>query len=168
MARLSLTTDLPAPIGRCFDLSRDIDFHCRTMAHTGERVIAGPGLRSSGLAELGDAITWEARHFGVRQRLSIRITDLQRPHSFIDEMIPRRECGHGAFTRFYHEHRFEAVRSADDPSGPLTRMTDLVTFAAPLGILGLAVESLFLTRYMRRLLARRNELLRAALATPQP
>jgi uncharacterized protein YndB with AHSA1/START domain len=45
---IHLTTDIAAPIGRVFDLARDLDLHARSMAHTGERAIAG---RTSGRIE---------------------------------------------------------------------------------------------------------------------
>ena len=38
---IELTTDIGAPIERVFDLARDLDLHARSMAHTGERAIAG-------------------------------------------------------------------------------------------------------------------------------
>jgi len=60
-----------APIERCFDLARDIDFHQRSLTDTGERAIGGV---TSGLIALGETVTWEATHFGVRQRLTVRIT----------------------------------------------------------------------------------------------
>jgi len=60
-----------APTERCFDLARDIAFHQRSVAHTAERAIGGV---TGGLIALGETVTWEATHFGVRQRLTVRIT----------------------------------------------------------------------------------------------
>src|SRR5205085_2742312 len=84
--------------GRGFDLARDIDFHTRSLAGTGERAVAG---RTAGLIELGESVTWEARHLGVRQRFTARVTALARPVYFRDEMTA------GAFRTFAHDHRFE-------------------------------------------------------------
>ena len=38
MARLELVTLIRAPAQRCFDLSRDIDLHVRSMTHSGEPI----------------------------------------------------------------------------------------------------------------------------------
>ena len=100
MAIIQIVTPITAPIGRCFDLARDIDFHTRSMAHTGERAVAG---RTCGLIGLGESVTWEARHLGVQQRLTSRITAFDRPVYFRDEMTA------GAFRSFEHDHRFEEV-----------------------------------------------------------
>lgn len=59
----------------------------------------------------------------------------------------------GAFRRFAHDHYFEAASRG-------TRLRDVVEYEAPLGILGRIAESLFLTRYLRRFLALRNQALR--------
>jgi len=54
----------------CFDLARDIDAHCVSTGKTQERAVAG---RTSGLIEMSETVTFEAVHFGVRQRLTSRI-----------------------------------------------------------------------------------------------
>ena len=139
MASFRIVTVIAAPIRVCFDLARDIDFHTRSMARTGERAVAG---RTSGLIELGESVTWEARHLGVRQRLTSRITAFDRPIHFRDEMTA------GAFRSFAHDHRFEERNGG-------TIMTDEVAFRSPFGPLGWLVDSLFMTGYLRRLLAGR-------------
>src|SRR5262249_22735682 len=125
----------------CFDLSRSIDVHVASTAHTEERAVAGV---TSGLMGLGDEVTWEAVHLGVRQRLTSRITEFDRPRRFVDEMV------RGAFARFRHEHEFRAI-------GEVTRMLDIFDFTSPLGILGRLADAVFLERYVLRLLERRNE-----------
>src|SRR5262245_66489822 len=136
MAQIRIVTEIAAPIERCFDLARDIDFHTRSLEDTGERAVAG---RTTGLIELGESVTWEARHLGVRQRFTSKVTTLDRPTYFRDEMTA------GAFRSFAHDHRFE---SRDG----LTVMTDEVVFRSPLGPLGWVVDRLFMAGYMRRLL----------------
>src|SRR5882724_11391625 len=88
-----VATTVFAAAARCFDLARDIDFHTQSMAHTGERAVAG---RTSGLIELGESVTWEARHFGVVLRMTNAITAFDRPHHFRDEMTA------GPFRSFVH------------------------------------------------------------------
>lgn len=136
MARFHIETPIAAPIEVCFDLARDIEFHTRSMEGTGERAVAG---RTTGLIELGESVTWEARHLGVRQRLTSRITAFERPFHFRDEMTA------GAFQSFIHDHRFE-------PRNGGTLMIDEIVFRSPFGPLGWLVDRLFLTGYLRRLL----------------
>jgi ligand-binding SRPBCC domain-containing protein len=136
MAVIRIVTTIAAPIDRCFDLARDLDFHTRSLAGTGERAVAG---RTTGLIELAESVTWEARHLGIRQRFTAKVTAFEQPVYFRDVMTA------GAFHSFAHDHRFEERDGA-------TVMTDEVTFRSPLGPLGWLVDRLFLTRYLRRLL----------------
>src|SRR5262245_12925692 len=139
MPVIRVVTTIDAPIGVCFDLARDIDFHTETLGHTEERAVAG---RTSGLIGLGESVTWEARHLGVRQRLTAAVTDFERPFYFRDVMTA------GAFRSFAHDHQFQE-------RGGRTVMTDVVEFRSPLGPVGWLVDRLFLTAYLRRLLAGR-------------
>ncbi|WP_409299264.1 SRPBCC family protein [Peribacillus sp. SCS-26] len=132
---------IKAPIQVCFDLSRSIDIHMESTAYTNERAVKG---RTSGLIELGETVTWEATHFGIRQQLTSIITEFDPPNSFVDEMVS------GAFKRFRHEHTFELV---DDG----TLMTDKFDYTSPFGPLGRLADLMFLRSYMERLLLRRNE-----------
>jgi ligand-binding SRPBCC domain-containing protein len=151
MPVIVLRTRVAAPPARCFDLARDVELHQRSTAASRERAVAGV---TSGLLGAGDEVTWEARHFGVRQRLTSRITEFDPPKRFVDEMV------RGAFARFRHEHQFLSV-----PEG--TDVVDIFDYTAPLGPLGRLADGLFLRRYMTRLLRERNAYLkRAAESTP--
>ena len=130
-----------APVERCFDLARSIDLHIRSATATRESAVAGV---TSGLLRLGDRVTWRARHFGLWQQLTSQITAYERPAYFRDSMV------RGAFARLDHDHIF-----LDDGRGG-TIMRDRIEYAAPLGPLGRVAELLVLTRYLRRLLDRRN------------
>jgi len=96
---------------------------------------------------MNDEVTWEARHLGVRQRLTVRVTEFDRPRHFQDAMTS------GAFKRMVHDHEF-----SDHPQGTLMR--DRFEFNSPLGILGRIVDRLFLVFYLRRFIRRRNEVLK--------
>jgi ligand-binding SRPBCC domain-containing protein len=144
MAGVRVVTSIAAPIEVCFDLARDIDFHTRSVAHTGERAVAG---RTGGLIGPGESVTWEARHLGVWQRLTVVVTAFDRPAYFRDEMTA------GAFRAFAHDHRFE------ERDG-LTVMTDGVTFRSLLGPVGWLVDRLFMAGYLRRLLEGRCQAIR--------
>jgi ligand-binding SRPBCC domain-containing protein len=143
MPRIELTREIAAPVSRCFDLARSVQAHLHSTSRTGERVVHGS---SDGLLEFGDQVTWEARHLGIRQTFTSRITEYERPRHFRDVMIQ------GAFRRFAHDHYFESTARG-------TMLRDVVDYEAPLGILGRLAESLFLTRYLRRFLVSRNEAL---------
>jgi ligand-binding SRPBCC domain-containing protein len=153
MPTITVETLVSASLERCFDAARDLDLHVSSMSHTAERAVAG---RTSGLIELGEHVTWEARHFGVRQRFTSQITAYDRPRYFQDSMT------RGAFHSFVHDHYFEVV-------GEATLMRDVLTFSSPLGPLGAIVDKLVMANYLRRLLAARNasikQLIEATAAT---
>src|SRR5215218_8146888 len=133
MPAIIVETKIQAPIELCFDLARDIEIHCATTAHTQERVVDG---KTTGLLELGDQITFEAVHFGVRQKLSSKIVEYDRPHRFTDQMIS------GAFKSLMHIHEFES-------SGDGTVMRDTLKWESPLGILGSMADRVAVERHMR-------------------
>lgn len=121
-----------------------VDLHRHSVVHTHERPVAGV---TSGMMKLGDTVTWEAVHFGIKQHLTSKITAYERPYRFTDEMI------RGAFQEMTHIHEFI-------PQPPGTLMIDVFTFRAPLSILGRLAETLVLTRYMKGLLLTRNKYLK--------
>lgn len=143
MPIIKLETLIQAPIQRCFDLSRSIDLHQISMEHTNEKAVLG---RTSGLIQLGERVTWQAKHFGITQQLTVEITAFDAPFFFADEMLK------GAFKSFRHEHHFSALASG-------TLMVDLFDFETPLGVLGLLANRLFLTKYMTQLLQKRNRII---------
>ena len=149
MPTIRLETFIAAWIERCFDLSLSVDLHQQSVSHTSERPIAGV---TSGLMKLGDTVTWEAVHFGIKQHLTTKITTYERPYRFTDEMV------RGAFQEIIHLHEF-----FPQPDGTL--MIDLFTFRAPLGILGWVAETLVLKHYMKKLLLTRNTYLKQVAET---
>ncbi len=151
MPRIELVTEIAAPIDRVFDLSRNIDVHQQSQARNKEKAIAG---KISGLIEEGEEVTWEAVHFGVRQRLTSRIVAMKRPAYFRDSMVA------GAFKRFDHDHFFESI-----PGGH-TRMKDVFDYTSPLGPLGHLADALFLKNYMRRLFEERNAIIKQMAESP--
>jgi ligand-binding SRPBCC domain-containing protein len=144
MPTVRLQTWIQAPISRCFDLSRDIDLHPQSAAQTREEAIAGV---TSGLIGPGETVTWEAVHFGIRQRLTAKITEFDRPYRFVDEMVQ------GAFKRFRHTHRFTEANGG-------TLIEETFDYTSPLGLLGRIADILFLQWYMYRFLQRRNAYLK--------
>jgi len=122
-------------------------------AFTGERAVA-PG-RTSGLLELGDLLTFEGRHLGVRQRVTVKITEMDPPRRYVDVGV------HGALRELHHVHEFweegaphpvplPASGERDGVRGDvITVMRDTVTWRSPFGLLGRAADALFVARHMR-------------------
>lgn len=144
MVEIELVTFIAAPRERVFDLARSIDLHQRSTERTREQAVGG---RMSGLIELGETVTWRARHLGVTQHLTSRISGYDRPGWFQDEMV------RGAFASMVHDHWF-------DESDGGTVLRDSFRFAAPLGPLGKIAEALVLRRYMTRFLQARNAVIK--------
>ena len=145
MPLVRLETFIEAPKQVVFDVARSIDLHQVSTAQTNEKAIAG---RTSGLIELDEWVTWEAKHFGIVQKLTSKITAMDAPNYFVDEMVS------GAFKSFKHEHIFEA-------KGNGTIMIDLFSYISPLGIIGKLADRVFLQSYMTALLVQRNKILKA-------
>lgn len=141
---IRIETWIAAPIERCFDAARDLDLHVKTFAHTNERAVAG---KTTGLIGMNEQVTWRARHFGVTQHFTSRITAFDPPRYFQDAMQ------RGAFRSFVHDHYFESEAGR-------TKMIDVVVFSAPLGIFGRVAEKLVLRRYLTRMLTGRAAAIR--------
>jgi len=144
MALIEIKSEINTDIKTCFDLARNIDFHQESLKHSQEKAIAG---KTYGLIEMGEYVTWEAKHLGFVQHLTSRITEFDAPNYFVDEMV------FGAFKSFRHEHIFRENEGR-------TIMIDKFNFESPYGILGKFVNWLFLKRYMKNLLKTRNEFLK--------
>ncbi len=140
MPIINLETRIKAEINIVFDLARSVDLHVISTAQTNEEAIAG---RTTGLVQLGDTITWRAKHFGITQKLTSEIIGLEKPTYFSDRMVK------GAFKRFTHEHFFE------EKDG-FVLMSDLFDYESPLSMFGKLADRLFLKRYMTELLEKRN------------
>ncbi len=143
MIRIEETTVIEAPIERCFDLARSVEVHLLANIHSGEQALATGG-RTSGLPCLGDQTTWRAKHFGIWQNLTSKITALSPPSYFQVTMT------RGIFRSMQADHHFRPL-----PFG-LTEMRDDFRIAAPAPIFGLLAEALVLRRYMLALVRERN------------
>jgi ligand-binding SRPBCC domain-containing protein len=133
MTRIIIETRIHAPIELCFDLARDVNAHVESAAFSSERAVE-PG-RTQGLLELGDLVAFEGRHFGVKQRFVAKITLLDRPKRFDDEMV------RGSFKWLRHVHEFEFDNG-------VTTMRDTLEWKAPFGAIGRLADRLFLRRHM--------------------
>ncbi|MCM3674776.1 SRPBCC family protein [Peribacillus simplex] len=135
---------IKAPVELCFDLARSVDIHTKTTAKTKEIAVDGA---IEGLLEEGDTVTWEAIHFGIKQRLKAQVTFMEKPNKFVDIMVK------GAFHSFVHTHQF-----IEKTGG--TIMIDKFQYKSPFGPFGVVADKLFLEKYMREFIVSRAKALK--------
>ncbi len=140
MSQIIIETYINAPAEICFDLMRDIRIHAETTSQTNEKAVNGV---TDGMIGLGQTVTFEGTHFGMRQRLTVRVVEFERPWLFVDEMTE------GRFKAFKHIHEFF-------PSGEGTLMKDTLIWTSPFGILGKIVDKIILEGHLRTLVTTRN------------
>jgi ligand-binding SRPBCC domain-containing protein len=144
MPQIHLTTLIHAPSERVYDLSRSVRVHQDSMAAYHEKAVGG---KVFGLMELGDTVTWKARHLKKMRFITIKITSAHRPHYFRDEMI------RGDFKQMKHEHYFKAIDNG-------TIMIDIFQFDTPYGRFGEMLNNFYLTAYLKKLIVGRNLLIK--------
>ncbi len=140
MPTIILETPIQAPAEICYDLSMSVDLHQISTAQTKEHIVGGV---RQGVMKLGETVTWRAKHFGIWQKLTTKITEADRPEYFVDEMQK------GPFKALRHEHHFIPINGG-------TLMKDIFMFESPLGILGKIVNHLVLENYLKGFLIERN------------
>ncbi len=144
MPKIHITTFVAAPVERVFNLSRSISLHTISTAGTNEKAIAGT---TNGLINLNETVTWQAKHL-FKQRIFVsKITAMNSPDDFTDEMIT------GDFKSFKHHHHFKQIQNG-------TIMIDVLFFESPYGVLGRWFNKLFLTKYLERFLTKRNTVIK--------
>jgi ligand-binding SRPBCC domain-containing protein len=144
MPTIHLTTFIPAPAKRVFDLSRNISLHKISMQHTKEEAIAGV---TSGLIEKGETVTWKARHFFKTRFFTSQITEMLPFEKFTDKMV------RGDFKLFEHEHYFKPAENG-------TIVIDILRFETPYGWLGRLVNTVYLSSYIKKLVKQRNNVIK--------
>ncbi|APQ19397.1 SRPBCC family protein [Maribacter hydrothermalis] len=144
MPKIELITEINSKIDICFDLARSIDLHKISTEKTNEEAIEG---KVSGLIGLNEYVTWQATHFGIKQKLTSKITVYERPYYFVDEQLK------GIFKSIRHEHKFEQFEER-------VIMTDIFEFYSPFGLLGKLLDKLILTNYLQKLLIDRNNVIK--------
>ncbi|GAA0300479.1 ligand-binding SRPBCC domain-containing protein [Gracilibacillus halotolerans] len=135
---------IQAPVDVCFDLARNVDIHIQTSAKTKEKAIEGV---TTGLLEKDDSVTWEATHFGINQKLTAKVIEMEKPTLFIDTMVK------GAFHSFVHTHEFIQKDNG-------TLMIDTFDYRSPFGLVGRIADKLFLEKYMTDFISSRAKALK--------
>jgi ligand-binding SRPBCC domain-containing protein len=151
MSSILLETQINATPEICYQLSLSVDLHQVSTSKTGEYIVGGV---REGILKLGDTVTWKAKHFGIWQTLTTKITEEKQYDYFVDEMLQ------GAFKSMKHEHQF-----IENEAGTL--MKDIFIFTSPLGFLGKIFNFLILENYMKRFLIERNQAIKAIAESEQ-
>ena len=144
MPLIKLETIINSTIEICFDLSRNIELHKISTAKTNETAIDGI---TKGLIGSGEFVTWQAKHFGIQQKLTTKITAYERPFHFRDEQVK------GIFKQLRHDHYFSQ-------KGNMVIMTDNFLFESPFGVFGQIFNKLVLTKYLHKFLIERNRIIK--------
>ena len=141
MPIIRIETFFKAPPNKIFDLCLDMDVQQVGMPDYREEAIGGV---TKGLISLGDNGTWRAKHFGFFQKLTVQITELDSPIYFADTMIK------GTFKRFKHSHFFNEKEGG-------TLIIDVFDFNSLLGIIGKLGDKFIMTKYVTKLLIKKNK-----------
>ncbi|RZJ80394.1 MAG: cell division protein, partial [Flavobacterium sp.] len=88
-----------------------------------------------------------AKHFGIYQTLTSKITKLKAPFYFQDCMLE------GAFSFIKHDHYFEEQNG-------ITLMKDVFAYGVPYGIFGKVFNKVILKKYMTKFLVERNRVIK--------
>lgn len=143
---VNLETLIQAPIERCFDLARSIDFHLESAESTREQAIAGV---TAGLISHNQEVVWRARHFGMWLKMRVRITEYKAPSFFQDSMVD------GPFRLFRHNHMFERTAAG-------TQMVDRIMFSSPVPIFRNFLDPIVIGNHLENFVRNRNLQLKAA------
>lgn len=146
MPTLIIETSINASPEICFDLVRDISLHLETAGKTNEKAVAE---KIHAKIALGETASFESKHFGFTQHLTVKITEFKKPFRFTDEMLE------GNFKSFKHIHEF--ILQNDQ-----TLMRDTLIWTSPFGVLGKIVDLLLLKNHLRKFVRRRNAELKKA------
>ena len=144
MTTIKLETEINAPIQTVFDLNRNIDMHKLSTSKSKETAIADV---TSGLINKGETVTWRGKHFGIYLTHKSLISQMEFPHSFIDEMVE------GKFKSFKHQHVFYEKEGK-------TIMEDQIEYETPFGIFGSVFDTLILKNHLTTFIKERNEFIK--------
>ena len=144
MPVIHLTTFIAAPPQRVFDLSRSVELHKYSMSKHKEEAVAGTRF---GLLEKDETVTWKAKHLMKQRVMRVRISAMNKFESFSDEQID------GDFVSMRHDHFFKPIQNG-------TIMIDKFDYKLPYGGIGNFINSLFLHRYIKKLLVHRNNVIK--------
>jgi len=130
-----------APIDYVFDCERNITVHQETQKDRNEKAISGV---TQGLINLNQEVEWKATHFGFNQKLRVKITKMDKPNLFVDELVK------GIFKDYKHEHYFKSLHDK------CTKKSDIIYFQSPFSFIGNIFDTLILKKYLLNFLNTKN------------
>lgn len=136
MPTLIIETEINAPPEICFDLIREATRKTNS-------VVESEKQKSHDEILLNEIVNFQSKSFGFTQKLTVKVTELERPFRFTDEMIK------GSFKSFKHVHEFI-------PRTGGTLLKDTFLWTSPLGIFGRIADELLIKNLLRKTAMRRN------------
>ena len=141
MVKIRTTTQIDAPMERCFRLSLSVALQREA---AGEFAVPA---RTAGLLRPGDRMRWHSGLFGWGPSLETVLEAWRAPLYF------REVEAAGAPGRFEHDHHFAPMNDG-------TRIRDEIRFSAPTGWMGRLAERFILPQRANEYLKRRNALIK--------
>ncbi len=144
MNRIEFNTPIKAPVERCFDMARSIDFHKISLGPLKEEAVAG---FTSGLINQHEHVLMKSKLWGFQFSTELKITKFNPPFFLSYDIADSN------FESIIHDYYFYDISNE-------TVMVNHFYYKPKLGILGELLNVLFLRRYLTHILKTRNELLR--------
>jgi hypothetical protein len=144
MEKIEFSTNIKAPIQRCFDLARSIDFRKISLDELNEESVAGC---TTGLIGPNQHVLLQSTVGGVRLSTDLKIEKFNPPFFFSYEIVD------SAFHSIVHDYYFYDISEE-------TVMINHLYYRTRWGLAGDLFNFLFLHKYLTRLITKRNDLLR--------
>lgn len=136
MPVLNIETEINAAPEICFDLIRAVSLKKNLDIAADQKKLLHEII-------LGETVEFENKFIFFTQKLIVKVTELEKPIHFTDEMIE------GNFKIFKHTHKFL-------PRGDGTLLRDSLIWTSPFGTLGKAFDRLFLSARLHKIVTERN------------
>jgi ligand-binding SRPBCC domain-containing protein len=145
MTKIEFNTHIKAPIERCFDLSRSIDFHKVSISPVfKEESVAGC---TTGLIGHNQRTLMQSKLWGFQFSTELKIVKFNPPYFLSYEIADSN------FHSIIHDYYFYDI-------GDETAMVNHFYYKLKLGVLGEIANLLILEKYLTRIITQRNDLLR--------
>ncbi len=145
MNKIEFNTHIKAPIERCFDLSRSIDFHKISLSPVvKEESVAGC---TTGLIGQNQHALMQSNCWGYHFSTELKIVKFNPPYFLSYEITDSN------FESAIHDYYFYDI-------GDETVMVNHFYYKLKLGLMGEIANLLFLEKYLNKTISKRNDLLR--------